>query len=201
MNKTSQTSLNDPGYDAYIKYLALKKHFSSDQYDYHKYNGKVRASIETFRTRNDAYFFTKLASKENCFELILSNVLRNPNVWVRQILDDEGERNYLDWKKRIDSLSHNFKSDLNKLRDDYSENFISVDGQHPYIMRLYVERKITLETFSIITGYANIFDYWDQKIVDKIVSRDIIRYARKYKPFLTYDQKRFKQYVKDRFTV
>ena len=68
-------------------------------------------------------------------------------------------------------------------------------------MRLYIERKITLETFSIITAYANIFDYWNQKIVDKVVSRDIIRYARKYNPFLTYDQKRFKQYVKDRFTV
>jgi len=200
MRRILQTSVNDDGFDIYIRYLALKKHFSSD-YDYHKYNGKVRAKIDTFRTRNDAYFFSKLGAKDHWFDLLLSNILRNPNVWIRKILDNEGEEIYLDWKKKIDSLGHVFKTDLNQLKEDWSDNFIVYDGQHPYLMRLYIERKISLETFTILVHYANIFEYWDHKILDKIVSCDIIRIARKYKPFLAYDEKRFKTYVKDHFLL
>ena len=47
------------GFDAYKTYLALKRHFTSD-YDYFKYNGKVRAGVESFLKRNDKFFFRKL---------------------------------------------------------------------------------------------------------------------------------------------
>ena len=40
----------DP-YEVYIKYLALKSHFSDLNYDYSKYNGKVKAWRSTFDTR------------------------------------------------------------------------------------------------------------------------------------------------------
>lgn len=29
-------------FEVYQKYLAMKRHFTSDSYDYHKYNGKVK---------------------------------------------------------------------------------------------------------------------------------------------------------------
>ena len=58
MKEPLQSSLNETGYNAYIEYLAIKKHFTSS-YNYHKYNGKVNASFETFVQRRDAFFFQK----------------------------------------------------------------------------------------------------------------------------------------------
>jgi hypothetical protein len=191
--------LVDSGFETYIKYLALKKHFTSDGYDYHKYNGKVRASIETFRTRNDAYSFTKLSKKDNVIDFMLANFINNQNIWVRQLLDYEAENRYLEWRKKIESLTYTFKSELKNLNEDWTANFVSRDGQHPYIMTQYSQKKISLETFVILTHAANIFEYWSEKIVDKIISRDIIRLSRKYKPFLLYDERKFKDIIRDHF--
>ena len=201
MNKISQTLASDDSFNAYVKFLALRKHFTTDNYDYFKYNGKVRANYETFMSRNDAYSFAKLAKKDDVQGLILSNLLINKNIWVRDLLDSEGEARYMNWRKKIESLGYVFKSELAHLNDEYKRNFISVDGQHPYVMTLLLQKKISLETFTILTFMANIFSYWSEKIVDKHISFDIIDKSRKYKPFLEFDTNRFKTIVKERFDI
>jgi len=199
MLSTSKYASKD-GFNVYVNYLALKKHFTTDSFDYHKYNGKIRSSFEKFAVRNDVYFFTKISKEDDYENLLLSNVLKNPNVWIREIADAEGQRIFMEWKKKIESLGYIFRSDLSHLNDDYKSNFISVNGQHPYIMTQYLQGSVSLETFTILTHIANIFSYWEKIMVDKIVAPDIIRLAKKYKPFLSYDANRFKTYVKDRFS-
>jgi|TARA_X000000950_G_scaffold60719_1_gene73763 hypothetical protein len=199
MNKISQTLASDDPFNAYVKFLALKKHFTTDNYDYFKYNGKVRANRETFMSRNDAYSFAKLAKKDDPQGLILSNILINKNIWIRDLLDSEAEARYTNWRKRIESLGYIFKSELAHLNDEYKRNFISRDGQHPLVMTLLLQKKISLETFTILSHSANIFSYWSEKVVDKHVSFDIINKSKKYKPFLDYDTNRFNTYVKERF--
>lgn len=201
MNKISQTLASDDSFNAYVKFLAIKKHFTTDNYDYFKYNGKVRANYETFMSRNDAYSFAKLSKKDDVQGLILANILINKNIWVRELLDSEGEARYMNWRKRIESLTYTFKSELAHLDDEYKQNFISRDGQHPLLMTLLLQRKISLETFTILSFMANIFSYWSEKVVDKHVACDIINKSKKYKPFLEYDPNRFKTIVKERFDI
>ena len=196
---TSPTFANEESFSAYVKYLAFKRHFTTDSYDYFKYNGKVRASIDSFQSRNDSFFFLKLARKDDYENIILANMIEKPDIWVRDILEQEGHNRYIKWKKRMDSLGYIFKSDINTMLDDYEDNFVVRDGQHPHIMTMMLQKKISLETFTIMTHLANIFPYWDKKIVDKVVSRDIMKKSRKYKPFLDLDWNRYKTYVKDQF--
>ena len=199
MIKTSQSFANEESFNCYVKYLAMKKHFTTDQYDYHKYRGKIRASFDTYRTRNDVFFFHKLAQKDDPEKLLMANMIVKPNIWIREILEQAGEDRYIDWLKKRDSLTRVVKEDLTKLRDVYQDNFVSVNGQHPEILRLFIQRQTTLETFTILTHSAKIFDYWDANLVDKIVARDIIRLSKKYYPFLDIDQKKFKKVIKDYF--
>ncbi len=199
MIKTSQSFANEESFNCYVKYLAMKKHFTTDQYDYHKYRGKIRASFDTYRTRNDVFFFHKLAQKDDPEKLLMANMIVKPNIWIREILEQAGEDRYIDWLKKRDSLTRVVKEDLTKLRDVYQDNFVSVNGQHPEILRLFIQRQITLETFTILVHSAKIFDYWDANLVDKIVARDIIRLSKKYYPFLDIDQKKFKKVIKDYF--
>lgn len=199
MIKTSQSYANEASFHWYVKYLAMKKHFTSDGYDYHKYHGKIRASYDKFRTRNDAYFFEKLSNKEDPEKLMMANMIVKPNAWIREIVEQEGEDRYIEWQRKIDSLSRLFKSDLNLLDDNFQANFTSVNGQHPLIMTMYMQKKISLETITILAKISNIFPYWEKEIVDKIVAGDIIRLLKKYRPFLEIDEKKFKDIIRDRF--
>lgn len=199
MSLMSHGYATEESFKLYVNYLAMKKHFTTDNFDYHKYNGKIRATFEKYMTRPDVYFFHKLSKTEDPHNRMLSNMVVKPTVWIRDIVEDAGEERYTEWKKKMDSLSYLFKGELNKLNEDYKANFVSVDGQHPYIMSLYLQKQISLETFTILASSANIFPYWSENVVDKIVARDIIRLSRKYMPFLDINQKKYKDIIRDRF--
>lgn len=185
-------------YETYIEYLALKRHFGSDDYDFHKYNGRIRASFDNFRTRKDVFFFYKMSKEVNRRDIMIANMLVKPEIWIRDLLEDPANERYLAWKKKVDSLTHTFKSDLSNLDDRYKSNFVvPSDGQHPRLMTLYMTRQITLETFTILTNISNVFPYWEQNIADKVIARDMIRLSKKYYPFLEIDKKKFSAIVKD----
>lgn len=196
---TSLNYANDDSFRVYVDYLALKKHFESDGYDYHKYNGKVRASFDKFQTRNDAFFFYKLSKKNDPTKILLANIVNNPKAWIRDIVEERGEEVFVDWQRRTETLTYMFKNELNKLKPEYHENFLVKDGQHPYIMTLYLRKEISLETFSILLRISNVYELWEKEIVDKFVARDIIRLSKKYYPFMEVDQKKFSKIVKEHF--
>ena len=57
-------------FDCYKAYLGLKNHFTKDNYDYHRYGGKSRASLNSFYKRRDRFFFEKLSRQKNDDEVI-----------------------------------------------------------------------------------------------------------------------------------
>lgn len=63
------------GFETYKMYVALKNHFTSATYDYFRYSGKTRASLKTYDTRKDKYFFEKLGRKRNVEQFILANII------------------------------------------------------------------------------------------------------------------------------
>jgi len=199
MNSTLPSYINQASFDAYVTYLAIKRHFTTKNYDYYKYNGKVKANIDSFAARNDAFFFSKLSKKQDHINLILANVIDEPKIWVRDIVSDEGEQRYNKWKKKIDSLGYTFSNEMAILKDDYKSNFIVSNGQHPYLITLFLQKKLSMETFTILTHSANIFAYWEENMSDKFIAQDIIDTSRKYKPFLNYEVLRFNTLVKNRF--
>ena len=70
-------------YEAYLNYLALKLHFSSE-YDFHKYNGKVSDTIESFEKRKDKYKFVRLSRKlsdPQILDFYLANFIRGKE-WI-----------------------------------------------------------------------------------------------------------------------
>lgn len=199
MKEISRSYVTKESFDAYRMYQAMHRHFNTDKFDYHKYNGKTNVKVESFRTRNDVYSFFRLSQEDNIEELILANFIHNKKAWVRDIISDEGKQRYNEWRRKKESLTRVVKDDLNQLDDDWQSNFVSVKGQHPIIISLYLQRQITLETFTILVHVANIFDYWEKNLLDKIVAYDIIKQSRKYRNFLKIDEKKFKKVIREHF--
>lgn len=190
--------LNEHGLAAYQEYMAIKRHFTSS-YDYFKYNGRVNVAADTFYTRKDAYSFQKLSKKKDYKNLILSNIVDNPKLWVGDLMEERAAGVYLAWKKRNDAITSHVQDNLGKLNDDFQKNFISEHGQYPLLIDLYLRREISLETTAILAKMTNSQDYWSKTVLDNVMFPDIMMRLDKYHPFLVYSKEKVKKVIKDRF--
>jgi len=91
-------------FEVYCCYLALKNHFTKKTYDYFKYHGKVRTTIQSFNKRKDKYFFEKTSRQKSDAEILeyfVSNFIEcdDPQrLWIGSIIQS-GDENYTNWKK------------------------------------------------------------------------------------------------------
>ena len=85
------------GYDAYTLYLGIKLHFYSKDYNFVRYNGKVKADINSFVKRKDKYHFGKLYKKykNNLQDFYIAN-LSVYDLWAGDLLENECDGRYRD---------------------------------------------------------------------------------------------------------
>ena len=186
-------------YDTYIYYLALKRHFTTS-YDFFKYQGKVKASLDAFEKRNDKYHFYKLSKRSDSKDFILANMVHDPGLWVGNLFNEGAEKVYTDWKKIQQALTYTFKQDINSLDENFDSNLIVHDGNHPKLLRMYMSRQIHTESLIMINEVTNVFGYWDKKLVDKIIWPDIKNKCIKYRPFLSLDKDKIKTAILSTFS-
>ena len=138
-------------FDAYKSYLSLKNHFTKEKYDYHKYCGKSRASVQSFYKRKDRFWFEKLSrnkSDQEVIDFFVSNFITctDPNkLWIGEMIR-EGETRYTSWKKRTQSLSYLFKEETESIFADSNFDCVfAMDGsRHPEILKAYLESHLYL---------------------------------------------------------
>jgi len=191
-------------YEVYRMYVALKLHFTSESYDYFKFNGKVKTTESKFNVRKDRYFFQKLCNKYNgdmVRDYFVSNFVYDVNSWVGSITRDRGERIYSEWKKKQDSISYLITNEIDYLLDQV-DNFDSLfeckQNQHPIILKKYLSKKISLETLIVLDDILNFVNRFDKQISDKLLWPKIKMSMIKYKPFMRCDYKKFKSILKEK---
>jgi hypothetical protein len=190
------------GYEAYKEYLALKQHFTKPTYDYIKYNGKVRSNQDSFNKRKDKVFFDKLAKHENVHNFLIANLVKDPKVWVKELAYSENaEQIYLEWKKRQQSLSYHFKTELGKLDEEFNSNFKPTKNEsHPFLFRLYLAEVISLETLCILLKVTKSKKYWDDIMEYDPIYETIKLTIEKYTPLIKFDEDKYKKIVLEFFT-
>ena len=173
-------------FDAYKCYLAMKNHFTKDNYDYIKYRGKTRATHQAFYKRKDRFWFEKFARQKKdkeVEEFFVSNFIYSTDpgtMWIGEMIK-EGEGRYTDWKQKIQSLSYVFKEEVDSLFDNKKvDDIFDCSKGHPVILKSYLGGNTSLETLVIcdrILGYGKDFD---KKLTDPVwetVSRKIKKYS------------------------
>ena len=190
------------GYNAYITYLALKQHFTTN-YDFIKYNGKVKANQDSFLKRRDKFFFAKLEKRYKKDELIyffVSNFVDHDNVWAGNLVSDHSESVYNEWKKRIQSLTYNFKQQCEMLAEyDFNGLFEVKEYQHPQLLRMYMRKIIHPETMIIIDSCVDYLKIWDKEIDDDLIWPKQKLLLDKYKPFMSFNKDKYKKIMKNVF--
>jgi len=188
--------------DAYRCYLSLKNHFTKEKYDYHKYCGKSRASVQAFYKRRDRFWFEKLARNKDDKEVVdffVSNFISctDPSkLWIGELMK-EGEERYTHWKKRNQSLSYVFKEEVESIlvNQDIDSIFASKTG-HPLILKNYLSGKTSIETLVILDKILDYRQRFDNKFQDPVWETVSMK-IKKYSPFLHIDVQRYKKVLKE----
>jgi len=187
------------GYYTYVTYMALKQHFTTDKYDFIKYDGKIRTNVNTYEKRKDRFFFDKLSKKRDCENIMLSNMIVNPKIWVGDLLSPEANDIYINWLRRQESLTYIVSNNMDELNDNFDSNFIVKDGQYPVVINKQLKSEIEIETLVILTKLVGCLEYWDRKISDTIFWPTIRRLIVKYEPFIQYDLEKIRKIVVNKF--
>ena len=185
-------------FETYKSYLGLKNHFTKEKYDYIKYCGKSRASIESFYKRKDRFFFEKISRQKNDEEVIdffVANFVScdDPQaLWIGEIMRN-GEKNYTNWKKRTQSLSYVFKEEIGNVfgGKKFDEMFEIKGTKHPDIVKEHLQGNISLETFLILEKILGFKKDFDKKLGDPVWKFLSLR-MEKYNSFLNIDVVRYK---------
>ena len=189
-------------FDAYRCYLSLKNHFTKDHYDYIKYRGKTRATVQAFYKRKDRFWFEKFARQKNdkeVEEFFVSNFIYSTDpatMWIGEMIK-EGEGRYTEWKKKVQSLTYIFKEETESVFENKKvDDMFDCSKGHPPILKSYLGGDISLESMVI---YDRIFDYgkdFDKRLKDP-VWETVSRKIKKYSPFLNIDVSRYKKILKE----
>jgi hypothetical protein len=191
------------GYEAFGIFQALKLHFTSDSYDFFKYNGKSRVSVDAFENRKDKYHFYKLSrrltNRDELIMFIVANFLNNENIWVGDLLTEESETIYRQRQKALQSLSYIFENDCRRLFDgiENPNDFLKVnDGEYPVLLTKTLQKDVEIETLCVLNIILKFLPNWNKLISDTIrwplYNRKIIKYSE----FLPKDVSKFKFILK-----
>ena len=189
-------------FDTYKSYLGLKNHFTKPKYDYHLYNGKSRASLQSFYKRRDRFFFEKLSRQKDDREVVdffVSNFVTSDDpqsLWIGEIVRN-GEQNYTDWKRKVQSLSYHFRGEMESiLLDQDLDSVFTLKNGHPLILKKYLTKEISLETLVILDKILSFVKDYDQKLQDP-VWLTVSSLIKKYQSFLNIDVFKFKKILKE----
>jgi len=197
------------GFDVYKTYLAVKLHFTTDTYDYYKYGGKVNTKLDTFTKRKDRYFFHKLSTRyaeTDILDFFVANFLSDSKRWIGNLLANDGRDVYLDYKKRKEAFTYHFKQDCGNIVSDFSrrnisfdDGFIPIGGQHPRVLRLLIQRKISYQTAVVLDHFLGFTKNWNKEITEKIVWPEISLKVTRVKPFVNFNATECKLIMKEVF--
>ena len=183
------------GFEVYKTYLALKLHFSKDNYNFFTFNGKSRASLQSFEKRKDKYFFKKLGTKYDQKEIVdflVSHFIVDGNCWIGNISVNKS-KTYSDWKNRMQSMSFVFQNEMDALSDieqDFDSLFKVTNGQHPIILKEHLAGNVSMVILQKIINYI---PYFTSKISEPIVWPEVKKRVVKYEPFISLDKPKYKR--------
>ena len=189
--------------DVYKTYLAFKNHFTKKSYNYFKYGGKSKASVQAYNKRKDRYFFERMSRKKSDEEIkdyFLANFVEcdDPDrLWIGEIISS-GEDNLKSWMKRSQTMSYMFKTEVEVFvnKENFQQLFTIKGQSHPEVLKKYLQGALSIETMVILDIILEYVKNFDKKLDDPVWDTVSLK-IKKYKPFLNINVNKYKSILKE----
>ena len=190
-------------FDAYRTYLGIKRYFLSE--DMQSITPPRNVSYDSFQRRNDAKMFASLCNKyqndEDIVNLYVSNLLVYSDCWVGDLLTQECESNYTEWKKRRERMDYQFEADCTTIAEYLNSNGLSFDdlflprkNSLPLITKMISRKTITPETYAILDIILQFSSNLNEHYKNDLIWKTITSRYNKYKMFFSLDHMKIKKY-------
>lgn len=192
-------------HEAFAIYNSCRLHFTTESYDAVKYNFKTSVSQKTFFGRRDKYFFDKVSRKypdrQELISFFVSNFVAHDkiNTFAKT---DQYDLTFLEWQKRIQSLSYLFRQDIAELKREvpnFDELLTAKNGSVP-IVNLWINHKVSIETVVILDILTNFAQRANGVVTETILWPEFYRKLIKYKPFVKVNAEKYRKIVLSEFT-
>ncbi len=133
---------------------SIRLHFCKEKYNLFK-NGLVKINPKTFDKRSDRNLYRHITSKLDGSDVIyyfLSNTVCGNNYPLTDF-DGEGTRNFKNFQRKRESLTHIFNDEICNASLDvtsFDDLIESHNGNQPLIIRYLIGGIISIETFCLI---------------------------------------------------
>ena len=190
------------GYEAYELFQALKRHFTQEKFDFFKYRGHINTSKEAFENRKDKWHFYKLSrkfgTKQELTDFLIANFLDNENIWVNNLLVEEADIRYIEYKKVMQSLAYTFENDCISLFEDCKEpnDLLVTKGDYPILLTKALRKEIHIQTLVLLNIILGFVPMWSKTITDTIRWPNYHMKMLKIASFLPQDSVRYKLILK-----
>ena len=200
------------GFESYKLYLAIWQHFSlSRDYNYFKYKGKLgNITGKAYENRSDKYFFEALGArnKGDLLQYYVANFAHHGSEvqWIGDLHSKESEDVYVQWQKRVQSLTYIFEEDLKEVNEfliarglEFDRLFDVEEDEHPLIFRFVQQRMIEVESYIIMDKILGFSKQIAKKIKESyIFPSEQYRYDR-YAEFLNLESDKYTNIMKEIF--
>lgn len=170
--------------EVYSIFHALKLHFNSTNYDFHKFHGRIKAVLKPID--KDYWCYQKLASYDNdtILGLCISNIIKNPKIYIRNLLSDESKEEFYFWQNRVknkeDILLLQMKYIIKNRFPDVLEQLES-ENKYQLLSSLFFQELLSLESIILLNEYFKFTKNYIEN--DNIIFDHLFYKLKKYKPF------------------
>ena len=200
-------------FSAWVVYQGIYAHFTRD-YDYFRYNGKgnwnnidsMERSFAKLEKNGNFSMQRKLfkdlgrtfTNKESLIFFYLSQF--TDGIYFPAHFDTDLYDEYKARMNNFDFHIHMNMIEVKKCMKEYNisfdEIFITKSMNHPYILKLSLSKRISLETFAVLDMILNFIPEIDKYLKDPIW-KDHKKLVVNYKPFLEVDIEKQKKLIMD----
>jgi len=183
-------------FEVYQAWIALKKHFSSWDYDYIKYKGKLKnISLEKFELSKDRWRWEKLSRHWDPVSLMVSQILDDKK-WQGDLTGAVAESHLRERMKARTSIMYNFSRELELLGRDPG---LFVGQPYPRLVLEFLGGHVSPETAAILVHMAGCAGAWRKASKGDPAFTDAALKIVKYHTFLEYDPERIRKKLKEFF--
>lgn len=159
------------GFEAYRLYVAIHLHFTTNNYDYFKYNGATTITQSNFVNIQDKNTFYKLSRiypiHKDLEQFYVAQYVHSSignNIRYKLLIDD-ARKNYIKLCKNLQSLTRLFTDDYNKILENIPRDEIfKIKNNTSKLFELYLNGIIQIETLVILNNKVSFVPYWNKNL-------------------------------------
>jgi hypothetical protein len=182
-----------PPAKVYELFHALKLHFSSSTYDFHKFHGKIKPKLK--EEDKNFWCYKKVGesfSDKDIFGLFLSNIIASSSpLYIRDFLKDSSRETFLFWKEKIDNKYDVLLLECKYIKKNFGISLKELLEEKEKILSLSYRNDLSLESLVLLLSTFTLGKNDKEDIIFDLLLNKI----NKYRSFIDIDCEKVKRIV------